>query len=38
MEDDLIDKSNYCRVVSNKLNDDSQLKNCLISQFDRIDK
>jgi len=22
MDDDLIDKSNYCRVVTNKLNDD----------------
>jgi len=38
MDDDQIDKSKYCRVVANKLNDDEQLKNLLISQFDRIDK
>ena len=30
MDDELIDKSNYCRVVSNKLSDDEQLKNLLV--------
>lgn len=35
---DFIDKSKYCRVVRNKLQDDHQLKSLLISQFDRIDK
>lgn len=38
MDDELIDKSNYCRVVSNKLSDDEQLKNLLVSQFDRMDR
>lgn len=37
LEDDTINKSNYVRVVSNKLCDDEQLKDLLVNQFDRID-
>ena len=37
-DDDLIDKNTYCNVVSQKLNDDEQLRSLLLSQFDLIDK
>ena len=37
-DDDQIDKSNYCRVVGLKLEDDQQLRSRLINQFDRIVK
>ena len=36
-DDENIDKSTYCQVVSQKLHDDEQLKGLLIDQFDRID-
>ena len=37
-DDDLIDRSNYCRVVTAKLHDDQQLKSLLFKQFDSIDR
>ena len=37
-DEDEINKSDYCRVVSLKVEDDVQLRDRLIQQFDRIDK
>lgn len=36
--DDLMERAQYCSVVSEKLCDDEQLKRQLINQFDKIDK